>query len=65
LPRKPNYKFERFERDRAKAIKKAARQQAKVDRRTPKPGEDGAIEGDADAAAELSEDIVKASPGTD
>ena len=44
MPRKPNYKFERFERDRAKAVKKAARLQAKADRRTAKPGEDGVVD---------------------
>lgn len=33
LPRKPNYKFERMERDRQKAAKKAARLQAKADRK--------------------------------
>ena len=44
MPRKPNYKLERFERDRAKAEKKAARLQAKADRRVPKTGEDGATE---------------------
>jgi hypothetical protein len=33
LPRKPNYKFERMERDRAKAKKKAERQRAKADRK--------------------------------
>lgn len=29
MPRKPNYKFERMERERAKAQKKAARLEAK------------------------------------
>jgi hypothetical protein len=29
MPRKPNYRFERQERDRIKAAKKAARQEAK------------------------------------
>lgn len=29
MPRKPNYKFERMERDREKAAKKAARLEAK------------------------------------
>ncbi len=46
MARKPNYKFERFERDRAKAAKKAARAQAKADRK--KALEDGeAVPGDA------------------
>jgi len=39
LPRKPNYKFERFERERAKAAKKAARIQARADRKTAESGE--------------------------
>lgn len=39
MARKPNYKFERFERDRAKAAKKAARAQAKAERK--KAAEDG------------------------
>ena len=29
MPRKPNYKFERMERERGKAAKKAARDEAK------------------------------------
>jgi hypothetical protein len=65
LPRKPNYKFERFERDRAKAVKKAARLQAKADRRGPKTGEDGATESAADETTELSGDIAKATTETD
>lgn len=32
MPRKPNYRFERSERDRAKAAKKAERLQAKADK---------------------------------
>jgi len=32
MARKPNYKFERMERDRAKAEKKAARAKTKTDR---------------------------------
>lgn len=39
MPRKPNYKFERYERDRAKAEKKAARMEAKAARRKEKKGE--------------------------
>ncbi|GAB6053332.1 hypothetical protein JCM17960_21520 [Magnetospira thiophila] len=42
LPRKPNYKFERQERDRIKAAKKAARAQDKTERPAdpdPTPGE--------------------------
>ncbi len=32
MARRPNYKFERLERDRAKALKKAARLKAKQDK---------------------------------
>ena len=32
MPRKPNYRFERAERDRSKAAKKAKRLQAKQDK---------------------------------
>ena len=45
MPRKPNYRFERFERERLKAEKKAARMQAKADRRAEKKGDN--LEGDA------------------
>ncbi len=46
MPRKPNYKFERMERDRAKAAKKAARQKAKAERRAAGDGSgDGTGEG--------------------
>jgi len=41
LPRKPNYKFERLERDRAKAAKKAARLKAKSDRKLDPSNEEG------------------------
>ena len=40
MPRKPNYRFERNERARAKALKKAARLQARQARR------EGAAEGE-------------------
>ncbi len=40
MPRKPNYKFERFERERAKAEKKAARLQARADKKAALSGED-------------------------
>ncbi len=32
MARRPNYRFERFERDRAKAAKKAARLEARKER---------------------------------
>ena len=33
MPRKPNYRFERHERERAKAAKKAAKQEAKAEKK--------------------------------
>ncbi len=47
MARKPNYKFERSERDRAKAAKKAARAKAKAERlEGKKPDEDGETQTD-------------------
>ncbi len=43
MPRKPNYKFERMERDRAKAAKKAARLEAKREKAAQKKSEDDAV----------------------
>jgi hypothetical protein len=48
MPRKPNYRFERFERDRTRAAKKAARAQAKADKKA-KASE---VSNDPDPAAE-------------
>ena len=33
MPRKPNYRFERHERERAKAAKKAAKREAKAEKK--------------------------------
>jgi hypothetical protein len=41
MPKNPNYKFERMERDRQKAAKKAARLEAKKEKADLKKGEDG------------------------
>jgi hypothetical protein len=38
MPRKPNYRFERFERERTRAAKKAARAQAKADKKKAAEG---------------------------
>lgn len=47
MARKPNYKFERIERERAKAAKKAARLEAKKERAEKKAdGEPSAVEGE-------------------
>lgn len=40
MARKPNYRFERFERERKRAAKKAARAQAKADKKAEKAGPD-------------------------
>ena len=39
MPRKPNYRFERFERERTRAAKKAARAQVKADKKEAKAAE--------------------------
>jgi hypothetical protein len=55
MARKPNYRFERLERERTKAAKKAARAKAKAERAegdTPKEGEAGESQGDAAPADE-------------
>ena len=44
MARKPNYRFERFERERTRAAKKAARAQAKAEKKAK------AVEGSADEA---------------
>lgn len=45
MPRKPNYRFERSERDRTKAAKKAKRLEAKAEKsaanKTPEGNEEG------------------------
>ncbi len=49
MARKPNYKFERMERDRAKAAKKAARAKAKEEAKA-KEQPNVAIIGETDTA---------------
>jgi len=44
MPRKPNYKFERLQRDRAKAEKKEARAKAKAEKAEAKKIEVGGAE---------------------
>jgi hypothetical protein len=47
MARKPNYKFDRMERERAKAAKKAARLQAKKEKAESRAqGESNAVEGE-------------------
>jgi hypothetical protein len=45
MPKNPNYKFERMERDRQKAAKKAARLEAKKEKADLKKVEDGVSTG--------------------
>jgi hypothetical protein len=51
MARKPNYRFERLERERTRAAKKAARAKAKADRaETDQPKEDPATDAHGEAA---------------
>ena len=61
MPRKPNYRFERFERDRTRAAKKAARAQAKADKKA-KASE---VPSDRDAAAEPAAPSADDDPTSD
>jgi hypothetical protein len=57
MARKPNYRFERFERERKRAAKKAARAQAKADKKAEKAGPESAEEpAGLDEAAVPAED---------
>lgn len=52
MPRKPNYRFDRMERDRAKAAKKAERLKSKQERGTTRdPADLDDSEQDADTGA--------------
>ncbi len=62
MPRKPNYKFERMERERAKAKKKAERKLAREERKKAQAGEGPAVEGADDAD---SEPVAAARPAGD
>jgi hypothetical protein len=51
MARKPNYRFERLERERTRAAKKAARAKAKADRaEADQPKEDPATDTEGEAA---------------
>lgn len=52
MPRKPNYRFERAERDRAKATKKADRLKAKQDKVDERRAIDPALATDEPASEE-------------
>lgn len=49
MARKPNYRFERHERERAKALKKAAKQEAKAEKKS-EPQTDGGADDDQSPA---------------
>ncbi len=51
MPRKPNYRFERSQRDKSKATKKAARIQAKADKLAARKQKDG--DGEIEAGTEI------------
>jgi hypothetical protein len=55
MPRKPNYRFERFERERTRAAKKAARAQAKADKKA-KAGEASTDQASATAGSAQTTD---------
>jgi len=60
MPRKPNYGFERSERNKAKADKKAARLQAKVDKsasRKDEANDSGALDQPKETADDVSEHL--------
>ena len=61
MPRKPNYRFERFERDRTRAAKKAARAKAKADKKA-KASE---VPSDRDAAVERAAPAADDDPTSD
>ena len=44
MPRKPNYKFERLERERAKAAKKATRLEAKKEKADKRKAENAGLD---------------------
>lgn len=65
MARKPNYRFDRLQKDRAKAQKKAERLEAKRNKSSAK-GEDGqpAEEGAAEVATESGDEVTTESNGT-
>ncbi|MDG2243533.1 MAG: hypothetical protein P8L66_08555 [Rhodospirillaceae bacterium] len=56
MPRKPNYQFERHERDRQKAAKKADRLAAKQARAAEKRGEQASDDATIDDSATADSD---------
>lgn len=61
MARKPNYRFERLQKDRAKAAKKAERLEAKRSK-TPKEDQPGDAAGDGEVIAEGGEEGTDPEP---
>jgi hypothetical protein len=62
MPRKPNYRFDRMEKDRVKAAKKAERLKAKQDRSTSRQSPDGQDLPEGDETPEGQEPVDGAEP---
>ncbi|NJO55332.1 MAG: hypothetical protein HC834_02105 [Rhodospirillales bacterium] len=58
MPRKPNYRFERIEKDRAKAAKRADRLKAKQERsaKTRQPGDEDEPKDDPESESHSDDD---------
>jgi len=56
MPRKPNYKFERLERERAKAAKKATRLEAKKEKADKRKAENAGLDLADDSSGGPQED---------
>jgi hypothetical protein len=55
MPRNPNYKFERMERDRQKAAKKAARLEARKDKADLRKGDSDELIGQPEETTDQPE----------
>ena len=63
MARKPNYKFERLERQRAKAAKKAARLEANKEKAAKRKAENAGLELDEDGNVISPEETPGETPG--
>lgn len=65
MARKPNYRFDRLQKDRAKAAKKAERLEAKRSKsaKGDQPGEDATSDTDGTDVAAADEEVVSESSG--
>jgi hypothetical protein len=64
MARKPNYRFERFERERTRAAKKAARAQAKADKKAKAAEVSHDAGPDDEAAADPEDDDPTSNEGS-